>query len=150
MSAWNDSLATALASSPQGPEIVRRVLERVAERKAMDTLAFTTYQIAAGRTDRADMPTGDRIANHAMGPAGEAGELVDLLKKLLFYGHDVDRTKVRDEIGDVLWYLARLAADFNLDLGACAEANVAKLKRRYPEGFSEKASQARVDAREGS
>ena len=150
MRLWRDSLETALAASPQGPKIVRRVLQRVAERKAMDTLAFTTYQLSTARTDRADVPPRDRIANHAMGLAGETGELVDAIKKRLFHGHDLDRTKVREEIGDVLWYLARLAADFDLDLGACAEANVEKLRRRYPEGFSEAASVARVDAQEGA
>src|SRR5690606_33681784 len=52
------SLHDALLGCPQGSEIVRRILERVAERTAMDNLAFTTYQLAAASVARVDAQEG--------------------------------------------------------------------------------------------
>ena len=67
---------------------------------------------------------------------GEGGEVVDLLKKHLFQGHDLKRHAIRDELGDVLWYVALLCDAAGLDLGDVAEHNVAKLLARYPKGFT--------------
>ena len=77
-----------------------------------------------------------RIANGALGLAGEAGEAADLVKKHLFHDHPLDRDKLRSELGDVLWYLATLADAVGLELDDIAAHNVEKLRRRYPEGFS--------------
>lgn len=81
----------------------------------------------------------------ALGLAGEAGEVADLLKKSLFHGHQVDPATLRKELGDVLWYIAALATMSGLTLEEIAAANIEKLRRRYPQGFSEAASRARVD-----
>lgn len=108
-----------------------------------------TYQTETARTDRPAL-FNEAVANHAMGLAGETGELVDALKKLLFHGHKVEQERVRNELGDVLWYVARIAADFGLTLSEVADANIAKLRARYPEGFSTEASIARVDAQAGA
>lgn len=82
-----------------------------------------------GTTDRA-------LANMCMGLAGEAGEVVDLLKKHLFHGHPLDKEKVREEVGDVLFYLAGLCTILGIPLSTAGESNVRKLEKRYPEGFS--------------
>lgn len=65
----------------------------------------------------------------------QAGKTLDGLKKVAFQGHPMDRDKVKKEIGDVLWYLAVLAHMSGLPLSEVAEANVAKLRKLYPEGF---------------
>lgn len=88
------------------------------------------YQEAAARTGGTD------VAISALGLAGEAGEVVDLLKKHLGHGHPVDREKLKKELGDVLWYLSDLARLFDIKLSDVAEANIEKLRRRYPNGFS--------------
>jgi len=71
-----------------------------------------------------------------MGLAGETGEVVDYLKKCVFHGHDLDKEKLTKELGDVLWYLARIADDCSISLEQIMIENIEKLKRRYPEGFS--------------
>jgi NTP pyrophosphatase (non-canonical NTP hydrolase) len=84
-------------------------------------------------------------ATFALGLAGEAGEVCELLKKHWGHGHDLDQEKLKKELGDVLWYVAALAAQFQIELEDVAAANVAKLRSRYPQGFSSAASIARVD-----
>lgn len=101
------------------------------------------YQQLALRTANKDLDERGKIANGALGLAGEAGEAADLAKKHLFHGHPLDRDKLRSELGDVLWYVATLADAVGLELGDIAEANIAKLRARYPEGFSEERSRNR-------
>lgn len=85
----------------------------------------------------------DDLACHALGIAGEAGEVADLFKKHLFHGHDLDRDKVIKELGDVLWYVAVLAQRMGVQLSTVAERNIAKLRERYPDGFSSERSRNR-------
>lgn len=80
-----------------------------------------------------------------LGIAGEAGEVADLLKKHLGHGHPLDREKLIKELGDVLWYVAVLANWAGATLDEVAQVNVAKLKVRYPNGFSTERSQNRED-----
>ena len=52
---------------------------------------------------------------------------------------------VKKEIGDVMWYLAMICDSFGFDIEEIAKMNIDKLKERYPEGFSEYASQHRKE-----
>lgn len=110
-------------------------------------MKMNEYQQLAERT--ANRKTADtenmRFANFAMGISGEAGEVTDLLKKVVFHGHNLDKDKLKKELGDVLWYLATIASTAGLQLGEVAEANVEKLRQRYPEGFTESDSKRRAD-----
>lgn len=74
------------------------------------------------------------------GLTGEAGEVADLIKKHFGHGHVLDHDKLKKELGDVMWYLSQLAEQFDLNMEDIAEANITKLKARYPNGFSEEAS----------
>lgn len=96
---------------------------------------FTDYQVAAGYTAGIHSDRKLATANYAMGLAGEAGELVDLLKKDLFHGRKVVTRDLISEAGDVLWYLANLCRIYDIDLQRVAENNLVKLKNRYPDGF---------------
>lgn len=82
----------------------------------------------------------------ALGLAGESGECADHVKKHLFHGHPLDKEKLKKEIGDVMWYIAILSKEIGFPLSAVVEANVAKLRARYPDGFSTVDSLARKDA----
>ncbi len=84
-----------------------------------------------------------QVCNFAMGIAGEAGEVVDYVKKVAFQGKPLDVEKLKEELGDVLWYTAALAAKFDIKLDAIAMQNIEKLKKRYPEGFSVERSENR-------
>lgn len=75
-------------------------------------------------------------ANYAMGLSGEAGEVTDLIKKELFHGHPTDREEVKNELGDLMHYVAGLVTMYNLTLEEVATGNIEKLMKRYPEGFS--------------
>lgn len=85
------------------------------------------------------------ISNYSMGLAGESGEVVDLLKKHVHHGHELDREKLKNELGDVLHYASGLASLMGLTLEDVAHANVEKLQKRYPNGFSEEDSINRTE-----
>ena len=91
------------------------------------------------------LPTRDMLSCVGLGLAGEAGEVVDHLKKHLHHGHELDRDKLVKEAGDVLWYLAALATLLGVDLSEVAQRNVDKLIRRYPQGFTHEASRNRSE-----
>ena len=78
------------------------------------------FQTLAARTAPTDLSGEDMHENCAMGLVGEFGELVDLLKKRKFHGHDKLHDKLRDEFGDVLWYAATSATVMGIEL-VCAE-----------------------------
>lgn len=75
------------------------------------------------------------LAYTALGLAGEAGEVANKAKKLLRDGDGLKaRNDVRDELGDVLWYLARVADELGVDLATVAACNVDKLELRKATG----------------
>lgn len=79
------------------------------------------------------------------GLAGEAGEVVDLLKKSVFHGHAFDKDKLVKEVGDILWYCTRMCVALGVELEDVMQGNLDKLKARYPEGFSSEASINRTE-----
>ena len=86
-------------------------------------------------TRNKDINQKDMLINSVMGLNGEAGEVIDLVKKHLFHNHELDKDKLKLELGDVLWYLAEAAEALGISLEDIAISNIDKLKRRYPEGF---------------
>lgn len=97
---------------------------------------FKEYQALAQRTSNQELSKGKHLLNGALGLCGESGEVADLLKKAYMQGHKIDRSMIAEEIGDVLWYCAELAEWLGIPLSDIAEQNIAKLKLRYPKGFS--------------
>ena len=96
------------------------------------------YQKQALRTVYPDLSYEERLTLGALGLSGEAGETVDTLKKFLFHrnGKPLDIEKIRDESGDVLWYLNLLFATLGLTWEEVMEANIAKLEARHVNGFT--------------
>lgn len=95
-------------------------------------MTLDDYQIEAMRT----CPNDPKMVMPALGLCGEAGEYADIVKKHLYHGHALDRDKAIKELGDVLWYVAVAARSLGSSLEYVAEVNVAKLRARYPGGFS--------------
>lgn len=85
--------------------------------------------------------------NLALGLIGESGEVIDLLKKFIFHKAPVDKEKLQEELGDLLWYIVNIATEFDISMEDVLECNVEKLWKRYPNGFSPKASIERVDTK---
>lgn len=106
--------------------------------------AFDDYQTHALATYKVPSK-GDPLALAALGLAGEAGEVVELVKKHLFHGAPLAREKLLKEAGDVLWYLALLARLCDTNLSVVAQANIAKLQARFPDGWSPEAQRAKRD-----
>ena len=98
-------------------------------------MQLSEYQYMSKRTIPLLEDYKELASNFSMGLSGEAGEVTDLLKKHLFHGHILEKDKLEEELGDVLFYLAGLATIHGLNLENIAEANVSKLSKRYPEGF---------------
>ena len=95
------------------------------------------YQKAALRTafSGLDSLSYNLLINGVMGLCGESGECVDMVKKFLFQGHELNREELAKELGDVAWYLAVTAHAIGYPLDTVLEMNVEKLKQRYPDGF---------------
>lgn len=98
-------------------------------------MTINEYQQHALRTATSVSPNYPMILNGLMGLNGEAGECIDILKKHMFQGHDLDVDKLVDELGDVAWYLAVSAHSIGYDLETVLQHNVEKLRKRYPDGF---------------
>lgn len=109
------------------------------------TMEMDEYQKAALRTANNPQASLAGWSMAAMGLAGEAGEVVDYLKKVLHHGHTLNRDKLTEELSDVLWYVAVLAHINGVPLSEVAAVNVRKLLARYPQGFSEERSRNRAD-----
>ncbi len=94
----------------------------------------------SGAIERLSDPRTIRLLHAAMGLATEAGEFVDALKKHIFYGKVLDGVNLMEELGDVSWY-ERIALDA-IETGFLSMVlrNVAKLKARFPEKFTEAAA----------
>ena len=86
-----------------------------------------------------------RITHATLGVLTEAGELGTTAKAHWIYGKELDVENVEEEIGDALFYLQALATECGLNLDGCMDANVRKLKKRYPDGYSDQAAKERAD-----
>ena len=97
--------------------------------------SFRRWQAEVSRLSTHYDPNADCLVKNALGLAGEVGEVVELIKKDRYHGLPLDADKLRSEVGDVLWYLTDLCAQAGFTLADAAQANVDKLRKRYPNGF---------------
>ena len=107
-------------------------------------MTINEYQNLAMRTLNPELSRKDVLINWVMGLCGESGEAIDIVTKWLAQGHEVDRQKLAKELGDIAWYLAEAATALDMDLEDIFRANIEKLKKRYPEGFSCEQSRMRL------
>ena len=94
------------------------------------------FQQKSTRTLNRALPDSEQLLNMVIGLVGEAGEVLDLLKKHRYQGHDLNKKKLAEELGDVFYYLAGVATSVNIDLDKIAQGNIDKLMKRYPDGFN--------------
>jgi len=78
-----------------------------------------------------------RIEHAVMGIVTEAGELMDAVKKTKIYGKELDTVNLIEEAGDLMWYLAILSDDLGVSFEEIWQKNIAKLRKRYPEKYSD-------------
>ena len=99
-------------------------------------MEINEYQKLAMRTLNPEIEKKELILNASMGLCGESGEVIDLVKKHRFQGHDLDDENLIKELGDVAWYLAEAATALNVNLSEILEKNIKKLENRFPDGFN--------------
>lgn len=98
------------------------------------------YQKEAMRTLNPELNKKDILINSVMGLCGESGEAIDIVKKWLMQGHDLDKDYLIKELGDIAWYLAEAATALDVPLDTILEGNLDKLHKRYPDVFNTSAS----------
>ncbi|WP_328211821.1 nucleoside triphosphate pyrophosphohydrolase family protein [Cytobacillus firmus] len=138
-----------------GQMIIEELIDALQyQQKEIHRLQFATdmtlnqFQELSKRTQPVAKTTDDfkkNLSNYAMGLAGEAGEVIDALKKTIYHGHELDRMEVMKELGDVLHYISGLATMLDIELENVARANIVKLQKRYPNGFNKEDSINRTE-----
>ena len=107
-------------------------------------MTVNEYQSLAMATLNPELNKRDVLINSVMGLCGESGEAIDIVKKWMAHGHELDKEHLAKELGDIAWYLAEAATALDLPLEDIFQANIDKLKKRYPDGFEVQKSQLRL------
>ncbi|AJQ59285.1 nucleotide pyrophosphohydrolase [Bacillus thuringiensis] len=139
-------------------KLISTLKEGQAEMNINQICELDQYQEAALHTWNTNNDFGGRVLNAALGLSGESGEVADIVKKAIFHGHGFDPAhcpgeedgnthKIALELGDILYYISIMSHEMGYTLEDIAQMNIAKLTKRYPDGFSREASQARVDVK---
>lgn len=108
---------------------------------------YEEFVLRMGQRNGEDQPWQDAMGNAALGLSGEAGEVADLVKKVLYHGKEVGAETFEKELGDVLWYITYFSRRLlNKSIHQIAATNMAKLQARYPSGgFTEAEANAPRD-----
>lgn len=101
-------------------------------------------QFVQSRTKDLDSDTLNML-HMAVGISGEAGELLDAIKKVWIYQKRIDLDNVEEELGDLLFYIQGMANILELDIHNLIESNMLKLTKRYPTGYTDVDAIARAD-----
>ena len=108
-------------------------------------MTINEYQQLAMTTLNPQLSPKEVLINGVMGLCGESGEAIDIVKKWLAQGHELDKEKLAKELGDVAWYLAETATALGLSLEDIFAANIEKLRKRFPDGFDTERSIHRTE-----
>jgi NTP pyrophosphatase (non-canonical NTP hydrolase) len=103
-------------------------------------LTLEEYEQLAARTLNPGLTRDQRLMDAAAGLVEEAGEVLGLVRKNAFMGHPLDTQRATIELGDALWCLTAAAGALGVSLEEIARANIAKLRKRYPDGYSNERS----------
>lgn len=110
---------------------------------AVDVMSL--YPAIVMQTMNRDLSKKDQILNGAIGLCGESGEVVDIIKKHFFQGHELDVDHLIEELGDVLYYITLLMILLDYNMADTEYNNMYKLNNRYPDGFSTELSNHRKE-----
>ncbi len=71
-----------------------------------------------------------------LGIVTEGVELIQAINKTIATKEEFDVVNMKEEIGDIMWYIALLCNTHNIDLKQVMQTNINKLKQRFPEKFT--------------
>jgi NTP pyrophosphatase (non-canonical NTP hydrolase) len=115
----------------------------------VQTLKKDPSEIALEMTDHnsiGGLRTKFDLMHMALGIAGEAGELVDAIKKYTIYNKPLDVANVIEELGDLEWYMEGMRQRLRITREQVLEANISKLEKRYAaKKYSNEAAIGRID-----
>ena len=100
------------------------------------------YQLLARRTQNTELSTEDKRKHAVFGLCSEAGEIASLFQHV-YQGAEVSKDKLLDECGDCLWFLCELLDTYSTSITDVMKRNIAKLTKRYPDGYSATRSENR-------
>lgn len=105
------------------------------------------YQLLAARTDKdrteqvlrklAEQEGAITLLHSVIGIVGEVGEICTQLQKWLYYGKEIDIVNLAEEFGDIGWYQAQGVRALKMKLLQIMLSNLAKLKKRFPDEFTD-------------
>lgn len=105
-----------------------------------------THEEMVSQLFSADQSDTLNLLHGAVGIAGEAGELLDAIKKHWIYGKQLDVENVIEELGDLYFYFTALRIQLGVEMDQIIQANREKLDKRYPNGvFTQYHAAARLD-----
>lgn len=111
-----------------------------------ENLAATTTSRAQHGNIAMHMTTQQaQLLHGVVGLFTEGGELTDLVKRHVYYKQELDVEGFKEELGDLCWYMALLLDAVDLSFSQVMQANIDKLKRRYPNGFTTQHARERLD-----
>ena len=97
-------------------------------------MTINEYQKLAMTTLNKDLSEKDILINGVMGLCGESGEAIDIVKKWMAHGHELDKEHLAKELGDIAWYLAEAATALDMPLEDILQMNIDKLKKSDTKG----------------
>lgn len=112
-------------------------LSLITSENYVENVLRTESEVTPEMIARFSDPQNIRLIHAGMGMCTEAAEFVDMLKKHLFYGKPLDLVNLKEEIGDLLFYIGIAVDCLGTDLNYIMTTNINKLRARYPDGFSE-------------
>ena len=89
-----------------------------------------------------------RLLHGVLGISGESGELLDSVKKTIIYGKELDLTNIKEEVGDILWYISLILSAIDSSFDEVMQLNQDKLNKRYPNGYTNSNAIKRLDKNE--
>jgi NTP pyrophosphatase (non-canonical NTP hydrolase) len=123
---------------------VQAVYETILEKPKGGVMELRDYQMFANRTAK-NLGFRDGLIHASLGLSGEAGEFADAVKRVAIYEGVADRANMVEELGDLLWYVAYACEVLGEPLEIVARENIEKLRKRYPEFYSDFHAHARMD-----
>ena len=112
-------------------------LDKLVEQVMNDAMDFDSYQSFASKGIRNESNGKNLVVGFALGLGGEAGEVIDDIKKREYHGRNVSIEHTAEELGDVLWYVANIAHQLGYKLSDIASKNEDKLLKRYGNLYKE-------------
>ena len=107
-----------------------------------DIMTIEEFQKLASRTFNSTDLDVD-IMHVTLGMVTEAAEVADMIKKHIAYGRELDIVNIKEELGDLLWYIAIAMDVFGFEPSDVFKTNIEKLKIRYPEKYTDELAETR-------